>query len=314
MTFGLLLALALPAVPAFGDPPAAAGRTLRFETEPDGVRVFERRRGNLHFLGRTPCEVSLPADAGDHTKLFFLRKLGFEAGSVTVKPSQTLVRAPMRKVDIFEPLREEDVALRRMQEAVFGALRTAIYARTPSVDDTGFDLVGKIGLFELDGRVHVGAEILLDDAFRSRLRPIRRIRNRAKHQEAVARAVLEHAGVRFLALLRGALEGVEGPQGVTLGVHYRKSRSVLGEDVLRFQKTGRVEAGRYVRSWWALYEVPRLAVKDVEDVYTVVVQTTLADIPTTPDGDCGPLLRRGSIHLDDNPRREMERLDPASGD
>lgn len=297
-----------------GDAPSSNTKTVLFKSKPAGARVYERKKGTLVSIGRTPCKISIKFASGTQAKKYYFRKIGYKSTSVTSKRTDNIVQLQLVKSKIFDETNQKNSAkFQKVREKIIHLLSKKIYESSTSFDDSGFDLVGRIGALELTDGYYVGLGILLDDTFKqTELRPIRRIRNREKREEALVNSVLKYAGGKLLVQLSKELNGISELEGIVLNINYRKTKSVLGEDIDRFtvHKSWQWELGTTIYQKHLIYtqDVERTTVEDIVDLYRVIIKIKLKDIPRDVTECYDTILASNEIYLNDNRKKTMERF------
>jgi len=249
-----------------------------------------------------------------NSREYILKKIGYKTAKITVTRANETVRIAMKKEELFEEAAKESVEdLLDVRRQVVKVLSDRIYEDSALFNDSGFDLLGRMGVLSQPDGYYVGLGVILDDRFRQySLRPLERIRNTKERQAVLVRTVLEYAGGRVLVELGKALRSIKKLKGIVLNVHYMKNRSVLEDDIdsFRVHKTWQWEQGgyRYEKHFSYTQEVSGTKVKDIEDMYTVAVKADIKDIPLNEAECCTSLVTAGEIYSNDNQRRNMERL------
>jgi hypothetical protein len=295
------------------EPLSKAGSIL-IKSEPAGARVCERKGDAVVCFSKTPCRVPVESESGAHARKYYIKRIGYESMVVTVRPTDKTVNIPLKKRDIFAASgKEGGSGLAIARRTVSGRLSEKIYRNPGGVDDSGFDLVGKIDVSEAPDGNYAVLKIMLDDAFRKdRLRPVRSIQNRNERQAALARSVLEHGGGRLILDMAKPIKNVEGLKGVILVAYYAKTKSSLGEDYDRFttQQTREYQFGdrKYTQYEIWTHDVATTKVEDRADVYAVVVKADMKDIAGSAREFTESVLKRGEIYSNDNERKQTERV------
>lgn len=303
--------------PTMAFPPRAYSfeqKNLPFESEPTGALVCERRKGVIACFDRTPCRVTVEFASASNAREYILKKIGYKTAKITVTRADETIHIAMKREELFEETAKESVEeLLDVRRQVVKVLSRRIHEDLALFDDSGFDLLGRIGVLLQPDGYYVGLGVILDDRFRqSSLRQLERIRNTRERQEALVRTVLEYAGGRVLVELGKTLRSIKKLKGIILNVHYMKNRSVLEDDIdtFRVHKTWHWEQGgyRYEKHFWYTQEVSGTNVKDIEDMYTVAVKADIKDIPLNEAQCCTSIVTAGEIYTNDNRNRKMERL------
>lgn len=315
--FAVLTLCLLFYFPAMAFPPRAYSfeqKNLTFESEPTRARVCERRKGLIVCFDRTPCRVTAEFASVSNSREYILKKIGYKTTKITVTRADETVRIAMKREELFEEAAKESLeGLLDVRRQVVKVLTDRIYEDPALFNDSGFDLLGRMGVLSQPDGYYVGLGVILDDRFRQNsLRPLERIRNTMERQEALVRTVLEYAGGRVLVELGKTLRNIKKLKGIVLNVHYMKNRSVLEDDIesFRVHKTWHWEQGgyRYEKHFWYTQEVSGTNVTDIEDMYTVAVKADIKNIPLNEAQCCTSLVIAGEIYSNDNQSRKMERL------
>lgn len=284
----------------------------RFESDLPGVHVCERRKGVVVCFARTPCKVTAEYFGDSQSREYYFKKFGYEPAKLVVTRSDGTIPISLKKKQLFE---EADASLtdatRRVRERIADALSSAIDRGNASVDDSGFDLAGKIKLLSGPDGHYVAIGILLDDTFRKTdLRRVEEIRDHEQRSGAIVTAALAGGGGKLLVWLRRELAGISDVTGIVLNILYRKRGSEMAERSDRFlahrSSSWSVGNTKFTQHTWFTQEIPVMTVEDVKDTYNVVVRVALGDIPDSEAQCCDSLHTLADIRLNENPRRSLE--------
>lgn len=292
---------------------ATLTKTIQFTSTPQGVNIFSLEAGKIKHYGSTPLSLDLSFRSENSSKRFHFKKIGYRSKKLIVKASDSTVTVQMEKESVLmKPEQVWDSRYIAAQKKVNSILSQYIYQAKSNLTGETFEIMGQIGLLNLDEKPYLGVIILLDDDFRkSSLASIRRIRNEEQRYTRLAEEALKKGAGKFLVELIRQLKTVKDLNGILLSVNYSKTRYVLIDETVSY-RANIVQSGQYSTT---IYEwsqpVTFTNVETTKDVYTIYYEVPSSEFSalTHSDGSYSQIKGRCVIFTNDNYKKKFVTID-----
>ncbi len=288
-------------------------KTIQFTSTPQGVNIFSLEAGKIKHYGTTPLSLDISFRSENSSKRFHFKKIGYRSKKLIVKASDSIVTVPMEKESVLmSPKQVWDSRYIDTQKQINSILSQYIYQAQSNLTGETFEIMGQIGLLNLDEKPYLGVIILLDDDFRkNNLASIRRIRNEEQRYTRLAEEALKKgAGTFFVELIR-QLKTVKDLSGILLSVNYSKTRSVLIDETVSY-RANIVQSGQYSTT---IYEwtqpITFTNVETTKDLYTIYYEVPSSEFSalTNSDGSYSQLKEKCVIFTNDNYKKKFVTID-----
>lgn len=291
-------------------------KKVTLTTDPPGATVCERKGRDLVCPEITPATFTVNFRSEKSTKRFYLKKLGYEPASVTIRVSDSKAKLKLKKKKILLlPEKHTSGKMKSLQGKINKALGTLIFGGKMGLP--GYVFIGKVQPVNIAGKIYVKVQILLNDNFRrGPYRKLSRIRKNAEKYPKLVDAVLKADTGKLLVALRGAIRGKVDVHGIMLVVKYSKMQLVAVDDDTTFthvyrQYTGQTVSGGYVYdNYLVTYRTLTTGFTNLEQkskIQTAIFYAPLAAIPSQYNSGTTParLVKGSGIYLNDNRKSEM---------
>jgi len=293
---------------------ATLTKTIQFTSTPQGVNIFSLEAGRIKQYGITPVSLDISFRSENSSKRFHFKKIGYRSKKLIVEASDSTVNVQMEKESILmSPEQVWDSRYIAAQKKVNSILNQYIYQASSDLTGETFEIMGQIGLLNLDEKPYLGVIILLDDDFRkNNLASIRRIRNEEQRYTRLAEEALKKGAGKLLVELIRQLKTVGDLSGILLSVNYSKTRSVLIDETVSY-RANIVQSGQYSTT---IYEwtqpVTFTNVETTKDLYTIYYEVPSSEfsVLTNSDGSYSQLKGKCVIFTNDNYKKKFVTIDP----
>lgn len=286
---------------------------VRFESDPPGALVCERHSGALACRARTPCKLDLSTLQAGRTVEIQFKRFGFETQRVAVSADDQVVRVTLRRREIFlspAAVKPQDAATVAVRERVYAALASRIYGPGGlKIDEGQMDLVGRFALEPGRDGHYLIADVLLADGFKRSLRELRGPAEPEARLLGTAALALHLGGANLMSQLAQALAPVPDNVGLMLRLSYRKTRSVLDDEIQTYLTTttwqSTVGNREYINYYFQTETLESTVVRDITDLFGVTVRVPPGRLGTVVQTSPEQILKSLDVMANDTPRKQF---------
>jgi hypothetical protein len=247
---------------------------------------------------------------------FQFKRFGFETKRVAVSADDQVVRASLRRREIFSlpaPAKPQGAAADAVRERVFAVLGSRIYGPVGlRVDEGQFDLVGRFTVEPARDGYYLIADVLLADGFKRSLRELRGPAEPDARLQGVATLALRLGGANLMSQFAQALAQVPDDVGLMLRLSYRKTRSVLDDEFQTYLATttwqSTVGNKEYINYYFQTEVLENTVVRDIPDLFGITVRVPPGRLRTVVGKSPEQVIQTLEVMANDTPQKQFRAI------